>query len=649
MPKYDYDDAQKAGRKEIQNRKALGLPTALPALDDVLEGKEIRGEIPLGLIDVPSDQIVGTKTAVRASSFAPNFMPILEETSEFAMKWISLCDSHLEEGIRNPVTCCEYLNKYYVLEGNKRVSVLKYFDAPTIPAYVNRIIPAWKDEPEIRIYYEFLDFYNQTNINYLEFSAEGSYRQISRLTGHRKRERWTPEERIDFRTCYDFFSEAFEDLGGEAFSCTTGDAFLIYLKVYGYETVRQDSVTDFKVNLKKIWAEIEINQPDMETEEKLAMKLDPTPDAKKNPITQILPGSSTDKTVTKIAFIYYRNKEISGMTYSHELGRLYVEDVFRGRVHTTCYDNVTGETVGAVLEQAIEDGNTIIFTTSPLFLSASIKAAADHPEVKILNCSLNPVHKYIRTYDARIFEAKLLNGVLAGILTDTDKIGYISNYPTTTVPAAIDAFALGVKMVNPKAKILLEWTSAKENIGVNLNEKLFSEGARYISHLDMIVPREEGRQFGLYHFDGEHTVNLAFPVLDWGKYYERIIQNVLHGTWKTESRIEGDKAVSYFWGMSSGVVDVMWADVIPSEARNLLETLKRAIMRYDFNAFKGTIHTQNGVIEAGPQGLTTPEIIAIDWLADNVIGDILAVPDIAPESQPLVIQEGIRKDEEETE
>ncbi len=647
MSRANYEAAVKAGRKDIQSRMAADLPTTLPALDDILEGAEIRGEVPLGLLDVPTELMVGTKTAARTSSFAPNFMPILDETSEFAMKWINLCDSHLEDGIRDPVTAYEYLNKFYVLEGNKRVSVLKFFDAPTIPAYVTRIIPAWEDKPEIRLYFEFMDFYNATNVNYLRFSGEGSYRLLQRLTGHRRGERWSEDERMDFRSCFNRFEEAFEELDGDELACTPGDAFLIYLQVYGYGEARDESIAGFTDNLEKIWEEIKINQPDAELEEKVAIKLDPTPDAKKGVIAQILPGTSPEKKAAQIAFIYNKSKEDSRWTYAHELGRLYVEDVFRGRVQTCVYDNVTEEDISDVLEQAIEDGNTILFTTSPLFLSASIKAGADHPEVKILNCSLNPVHKYIRTYYSRMFEAKLLNGVLAGILTDTNRIGYIADYPILSVPAAIDAFALGVKMVNPQAQILLEWSTAKENIGVDLTEKLAGMGATYISHLDMIVPRHATREYGLYHIVDGQPENLAFPVLDWGKFYERIIKNVQHGTWKAEGKQESNKAVSYFWGMSAGVVDVVWSDTIPSETRNLLETLKSAIMRYEFNPFRGDIHTQDGVIHTEPQGLTTQEIIGIDWLADNVIGYIPAVADVTSDTKPVVRQEGVRKDEED--
>ncbi len=643
-----YEAALKAGKKDMQAHIAEGEPGTLPVLDEILADVDVRGEIPLGLEDIPTELIVGTRTLGRATSFAPNFMPVLGQKTEFAVKWNTLSDIHLGEGIRDPITAYEYLHKYYVLEGNKRVSVLKFFDATSIPGYVTRVIPAWQDTPEIRIYYEFLDFYNETSINYVEFTKEGSYRELCRLTGHKRNHRWSMDDRIDFRSCYNIFADAYEDLGGGKLDSTTGDAFLVYLRLFGYDEMKQETEAGFKENLKKLWEEFEITQSDAEPEEKTALKLDPAPETKQALIPQIITASqATTKSPAKIAFIYNKTKDDSGWTYVHELGRLHVEDIFGGKVQTSVYDNVAdGDAAEEAMEQAIEDGNSIIFTTSPVFLQASIKTAAEHTKVKILNCSLNTAHKYIRTYYARTFEAKLLNGILAGIMTDTDKIGYIADYPIISVPAAIDAFALGVKMVNPHAKIYLEWSSAEENQGVNLTEKFYNEGVTYISHQDMIVPRHATREFGLYRVGGENPVNLAFPVLDWGKFYERIIKNILRGTWNAEGKNESGKALSYFWGMSSGVVDVVWSDAIPAQTRNLLETMKQSIIRYEFNPFKGTIGTQDGEIGLGPDGLNTSEIIAIDWLADNVVGSIPAAGDIAPQMREVVLQEGIHKEEE---
>lgn len=149
-----------------------------------------------------------------------------------------------------------------------------------------------------------------------------------------------------------------------------------------------------------MWAEIELH----DTKEKPSVKYDPEPEQKKNIFTKLLTGTD-EENITHIAFINRKTPETSSWTYAHELGRLYLKDAFHGSVQTKAYDNISGtDNAIAAIEQAIADGNEMIFTTSPEFLSASLRAAVDHPEVKILNCSLNASHKYIRTYYGRMYE-----------------------------------------------------------------------------------------------------------------------------------------------------------------------------------------------------------------------------------------------------
>ena len=619
-----YKAAARAGKKDLQNRTLQKLPTQMPALDTILEHTDISGEVPLGLVVIPTELIIGTKTYGRSSSFAPNFMPILGEGTEFAAKWSALCDAHLQEGIREPIVAYEYMNQYYVQEGNKRVSVLKYFKAISVPGYVTRIIPAREDTKESRIYYEFLDFYNTTNINYLFFSQEGAYQHLSYHLGHSRYERWSMDDRILFRSCYNRFADAFRELGGDKLDMTIGDA------------------SEIKENLKKMWAEIVLH----DTKEKPSVKFDPEPEQKKNILTKLFTGTD-EENITHIAFINRKTPETSSWTYAHELGRLYLKDAFHGSVQTKAYDNISGtDNAIAAIEQAIADGNEMIFTTSPEFLSASLRAAVDHPEVKILNCSLNASHKYIRTYYGRMYEAKFLIGVLAGVMTDTDKIGYIADYPIYGMTANINAFALGVKMVNPKAKVYLEWSTLKENEHVDLTGKLYALGATYISHQDMIIPRKITRQFGLFRVNGETPVNLAFPAWNWGKYYERIIRNVQNGIWNTEEKSDAKKALHYWWGMSSDVIDVVWSSAVPDETKHLLDTLRNAIRNYDFNPFDGILHSQAGLVSKDANHhLTSKEIISIDWLADNIIGRIPTADELREDAQNVVRQEGIRKEE----
>ena len=147
-----YAIALKAGQKCRKECLIQGKYPYPQVLDEIFDESMAAGRVELGTINIPTEHIVGTKTGGRQNAFAANFLPLLGEGTEFAHKWISLCETNLsDEGIRDPIRCCEYMGRVYVQEGNKRVSVLKSFGAPSIPAVVTRIIPAWSQEHEVRL------------------------------------------------------------------------------------------------------------------------------------------------------------------------------------------------------------------------------------------------------------------------------------------------------------------------------------------------------------------------------------------------------------------------------------------------------------------------------------------------------------------
>ena len=202
--------AQKAYRQDMEARRN----PYLQVLDEILPLWETVGETDLGLVEIPISQIAGTKTAGRTRAFAGNFMPLLPEASEFADKWSSLYLSHLEEGIREPVIACEFLNCYYVIEGNKRVSVMKYSGAVSLPGYVTRIIPAPGDSPELKIYYEYMDFYRASRVNTIYFSREGSFSRLCQLLGKDLQTPWDEDDRRSFSSAFLRFTEIYEEKGG---------------------------------------------------------------------------------------------------------------------------------------------------------------------------------------------------------------------------------------------------------------------------------------------------------------------------------------------------------------------------------------------------------------------------------------------------
>ena len=122
----DYRKARKLAYARVQKDVAAGQYPYPPALDDILKGEGYQAEVPIGLSEIDISLIAGTKTRGRQNSFSSNFMPLPESSSEFAMKWSDLIDSQRAEGIREPIVVFEFMQRFYVQEGNKRVSVLRY-------------------------------------------------------------------------------------------------------------------------------------------------------------------------------------------------------------------------------------------------------------------------------------------------------------------------------------------------------------------------------------------------------------------------------------------------------------------------------------------------------------------------------------------
>ena len=149
-----YEKARKLGEKEDRKQVAEGRYPYVPSLDYMVHDVDRLPQVKVGLIEIPLSLVVGTKTVGRTNAFARNFMPVLAEKSEFAAKWSSLYEYQVSEGIQDPVKVFEFIGRFYIQEGNKRVSVLKFVDAPSVMADVTRILPEKTDDPEVAGYYE---------------------------------------------------------------------------------------------------------------------------------------------------------------------------------------------------------------------------------------------------------------------------------------------------------------------------------------------------------------------------------------------------------------------------------------------------------------------------------------------------------------
>lgn len=637
-PENDYLEALKLGKKEYKNCIAKGRGPYLPVLDEILSHEPVQTEQKLGLIHVPLEFIVGTSTMGRTFSFAANFMPILGPKTEFAFKWTALCEAQVNEGIRDPIICYEYMNRYYVVEGNKRVSVLKYFGADSIPAIVTRKVPPYVEEDEdIVRYYELMKFTEITGIYTVEFSRSGYAPKLLKLMD--KTEQWNEETQRDFKSVLFHFTKAYKFHGGDKLPITIGDALVAFMNVYGYDAMLKMTDEEYAANLLKTWSEIIVAS----NKEGVGLVMDPAKkegQERKSLLSYILPSTAKK---CKVAFLYPKSPENSDWLYAHELGRNYLEETFSSQITTMSRENVTEDTITEVLEEVIDEGAKIIFCVAPQMMQKSLKVAVEHPEVTILNCSLNAPYKYVRTYYARMYEAKFISGMVAGAMTENDKIAYIADYPIYGMIANINAFALGVASVNPRARIYLEWSTKK---GYDKDRFLQENDIRYVSDQDMITPKDASRMFGFYKYEDRKARNLVMPLWNWGIFYQKMIQGILSGIYKTEGQSEG-KALNYWWGMSAGVIDVIFSKHVPVGVQKLAEHMKSDLAEGKITPFYGEFYSQDGKLQNRANEKMLPEdIMKMDWLLDNIIGEIPPINELEDSAKVVVSLKGVEEQKE---
>ena len=630
MPNLYYYEALKRGQKEFRSCTARGESPYLPVLSEFVGEEQLGHTTNLGTILIPLEFVVGTKSLGRTQSFSRSFMPLMGANTEFAGKWQRLCQAHLEEGIWDPIKVWEYRNRFYVEEGHKRVSVLKFFDANSISAQVTRILPQRDGSREIELYYEFVDFYQCSRINFLEFSKPGSYAELQKQLGKQPGQTWSENDRRDFSTAYYRFHQAYEAQGGDRLTSTVGDAMLAFLKIYGYEALMGKSAEEIQTAVARVWEEITLQQE----EEPIDVKLFPEEAEKKSPslFSWFLPKG--EQKLLRAAFLHDKDPERSDWTYGHERGRKHLERVFKDGLETTAQFNAMDGDPLEALQKVISEGSNVIFTTSPLLLPASLRAAVDHPEVIILNCSLNTSHRYIRTYYARMYEVKFITGAIAGALAGDNPVGYICDYPIFGQVAGINAFALGVQLTNPLARVYLEWSSVED--AKTAAQRLTEKGIRLISAQDLARRGAPGHNFGLSVIEGDHQVNLAMPVWRWGVYYEAILRRIQDRSFQMEYE-ESHKALNYYWGLSSGVVDLRCSFRLPDSTRKLADLLRDGIRSGSCHPFRGPIYDQSGHKQVAEGDILDVErIITMDWLVENVVGSLPAYDELSPTGKATV-------------
>ena len=624
-----YSRARREGLRVYQAAIQANTNPYLPVLEDLEPNLAQLSRLSLGILTIPLDRVVGSVSQGRSYAFAEGFLPILEGGSEFASKWERLCESVEAEGVNQPITALEYLGYYYVIEGNKRTSVMKFLNATDIEADVTRVYPPKSDDPRIVSYYEYCDFTKETGLYGILFTRPGSYQKLLSLPGVRAGEKWTDDEIASLRKLYHYFSEQYRTQLKDRRVHLCGDAFLIYLTAFGYQEVRDDDLEKTGERIRLMAREFELREGRVN----LVMEREQTKPPAAVPLISALFRPSR----VKAAFLFNRSIEDSAWNYWHNLGRLEAEEKLDGKLETVARIVPSRADFAGEITNLISDGYTAIFATSPVMLNSAIEPALSHPEVKFLCCSLLSNYTNIRTYYIRFYEAKFLLGLAAGILSESGKIGYIADFPIYGTPAAANAFALGARMVNPQAKIYLNWFSAS---WFNAERPFEDPEIRVVCNRDITAPNHAARDYGLYLRNGEEIINMATLIPRWGPFYRMMIERILNGTFnQSESK---DNVTNYWWGLGSHILDVAFSSRFDPYAARIINHFREELRTGAFSPFEGELRDQSGVLRCDADRRLTPaEILCMDYLADNIVGTLPQLDELIESARPLVRLQGI--------
>ena len=626
----NYRKAMKQGERDCRRAQAQGRHPYLTALDSITGEESFAGEKPLGTFEIPLSQVVGTRTEGRQVAFSRTFLPILPQNSEFAMKWSHLYDIQVTEGFRDPIKVYEFLHRFYVLEGNKRTSVMKYLGAKTIEAEVTRLVPSEADGT----YNEFLAFFKVCPLFEIDFTREGSYAKLAACFGEDLEHPW-PDERVHYlRSTYYFFEEMFLRAGGWHLDVTASDALLIYLSFFGQDNLLETPSQIVLERIQRIWKELVFQGSTLDGEEGPVVLVDGPKVAPRSLISHVLgrlPQGSQKPVIA--AFIHEETAAESAWVRAHEEGRKEMAERLSGVVETLAYEGCSDDTaVAEAIQDAVAQGASIVFTTSPTLMQATVKEAVMHPEVRFLNCSITLPHQSVRSYYGRMYEAKFVLGALAASLSEDHRLLYHAHVPIFGTVSEIDAFALGAALVDPAAEVLLSWSKRGEQTEFFQADLEKWQGAPLISGNDVTAPVGEPSAFGLFTLEEGHVHNLAVPVWHWGRYYELIMRSMLQGALPPalqdgDGRLElpkptGDaQAVSYWYGLSSGVIDIVLAPGLPESSKRLVGLLEHDIKARTLEPFAGEIALQDGRTIDGTK-LAPSDIVSCDWLCQNVRGGL---------------------------
>ncbi len=362
-------------------------------------------------------------------------------------------------------------------------------------------------------------------------------------------------------------------------------------------------------------------------------------------------AGSADKKL-KVGFIYIGPAGDFGWTYAHEQGRQYVMAKYDWLESVTVESVPEGESI-RYIDRLVQDQKCdMIITTSFGYMDGTLEAAEKYPDTIFMHCSGFKTKKNLGTYMGDLYQIYYLNGLMAGAMTEADKVGYVGAFPIPELFRHMNAFALGIKEVNPDASVYVKWINAwyGPDKAKEAAEALVAEGCDVLGFTeDTPAVVEVGQShtaagkpvYTLSHYSpmqsyGEDSV-ISGQLIDWGIMYEKMILDVYNGTWESSRMVylmeDGAAKLGGLEGspINEKFIPALKAKMVQSQDFGEISVYDLVMKRHNqmkegrqvFDPYKGpitdqagTVRIEDGVLPGFLDFLDTP---AIQFYVDNFV------------------------------
>ena len=322
--------------------------------------------------------------------------------------------------------------------------------------------------------------------------------------------------------------------------------------------------------------------------------------------------------------------EGSGYTYTHDQGIIGMQKNLGLSddqiVRKISVDDTDAAAVETAITECVEEGCNIIFATSWGYMDTCEALAEEFPEVIFSHgTGYKSNGTNFNNYFGRIYQARYLSGIIAGMKTETNKIGYVAamGQENGEVTSGCNAFAMGVASVNPDAEVYVSVTNSwfDPEGEKQAAERLIAEGCDVIGqHCDTPNPQTAAEEHGVWGvgYNSDMTkdapgATLTSVMWDWSVYYTKAVQNVIDGTW-----VAGEKVDNYFGDMADGLVTLgeFNPDLVTDEMIAKVEEVKAQIVSGEWDVFDGKTEIMDN--EGNAHTLEGADYGSCNWYYENV-------------------------------